>query len=894
MRNCIKTGMKKLLLILLSLFFATTLHAQTIIRVTTDGTGGGTSWSNASSLQNAMLIANLGDQIWVQAGVYDVSTTLIVPSGVLMYGGFLGNEDYLHERSFARNRTIFDGGRSGYTAVRLGEGAVLNGFAVINGHAHRDDLIGDLGVQPFGGGVWMEANARVINSYILDNTASEFGGGIFAEGDGLVFNTLIAGNTAGVDGLAIWGTTLTVRNVTASQNRHEGDLPVVDTNFCNIATPAWVILGTQSFATDSTWLADALLWSDVVYFSTCNKETFDGGTVGPPSVFNVDCRSNPDFPGDLFSWCAVMRFSDLLCPAPWRVPSTEELAIFDMTFGGTGEARSEMNFIHPDYISPASLRCVQTCPRINLVHPNTTSRFIVEGQDTFPMLSVTATGLSAPFSFQWFYNTRPDTVGARLIVGATNSTFIPPSNTPLGEQRYYFCIISSECRKVVSNFSGRYIVLPFCDDYTPGWGETLGTVSFATTRTWTVENQIWSDVVVATACNKTSFDGANLWLVGNAWHTSNFRADCRTHPRRSGHMFSSCAIQRFTDTLCPYPWRVPTAQDFIDLDIGLGGTGVTIRTMPMSERFLANTYANREVWGGVMFTGLIRPDGMFINYDHTSAYWGHPSPAGLYFDQNITDGIRHDLERIMINHLSSWGQGLQLRCVRDTVPPPPGCNPTHPNWLTNMGTVTWGNTSNTNINTNTTTISGTGGRPTQTWSGAVFATACNKGNTMSNNAFIGGGTDNFNADCRQSLHTFTAGRVNGVTGDLFSWCAVMAHSAVLCPYPFRVPTTQDFANLHQNLGLTLPAQGDFIVHGNAGHYMPTTGTTTAPQIGGTWGGTRFTGRAEDISTPWSNYWSSTEVSATHARYLFFHATYVRPESSISKASGFALRCVRDN
>jgi hypothetical protein len=104
--------------------------------------------------------------------------------------------------------------------------------------------------------------------------------------------------------------------------------------------------------------------------------------------------------------------------------------------------------------------------------------------------------------------------------------------------------------------------------------------------------------------------------------------------------------------------------------------------------------------------------------------------------------------------------------------PMTGCNLNTPNWVRDgvpdLGNITWGNTSNTNINSGATTVLGTGGRPNQIWSGAVFAEACNK------STFDGGGDfDNFNADCRQSLHTFNAGRAEGITGDLFSWCAVV-------------------------------------------------------------------------------------------------------------------------
>jgi hypothetical protein len=64
------------------------------------------------------------------------------------------------------------------------------------------------------------------------------------------------------------------------------------------------------------------IWSDPVTASNCQKETFDGGSQ---TSFNADCRSNPSgFRGDFFSWCAVVRFAEVLCPYPWRVPTRED------------------------------------------------------------------------------------------------------------------------------------------------------------------------------------------------------------------------------------------------------------------------------------------------------------------------------------------------------------------------------------------------------------------------------------------------------------------------------------------------------------------------------------------------------------------------------------------
>ena len=39
------------------------------------------------------------------------------------------------------------------------------------------------------------------------------------------------------------------------------------------------------------------------------------------------------------------------------------------------------------------------------------------------------------------------------------------------------------------------------------------------------------------------------------------------------------------------------------------------------------------------------------------------------------------------------------------------------------------------------------------------------------------------------------------------------------------------------------------------------------------------------------YWSSTVYSSENARYLYFNATYVSPESSFGRYYGFSLRCV---
>ena len=188
------------------------------------------------------------------------------------------------------------------------------------------------------------------------------------------------------------------------------------------------------------------------------------------------------------------------------------------------------------------------------------------------------------------------------------------------------------------------------------------------------------------------------------------------------------------------------------------------------------------------------------------------------------------------------------------------------------------------------TIEGTGDRPTQIWSDAVRAPGCNKSD------FNGGSiapTLNFNADCRSNP--------NGFNGHLISWCLMMRFANEFCPYPWRVPSREDFEILHQNLGHELPTSFTTAVLLIPDSYIGTTGTVQEAGIhGGRWGGTRFTGTAlfpqGDApvgGTQQSNYWSSTMYSITMAHRLLFDATMVSPQHRMTKLNGYAVRCVRN-
>ena len=111
---------------------------------------------------------------------------------------------------------------------------------------------------------------------------------------------------------------------------------------CNLKVPAFgANLGEISFASEQTWTIGEQIWSDAVQTSVCSgREIYHGGHWGIQD-FNADCRSNPDQKGDLFTWCAAIRFQDELCPAPWRVPTVADFVNLDKALGGTGENRTD-------------------------------------------------------------------------------------------------------------------------------------------------------------------------------------------------------------------------------------------------------------------------------------------------------------------------------------------------------------------------------------------------------------------------------------------------------------------------------------------------------------------------------------------------------------------------
>ena len=171
----------------------------------------------------------------------------------------------------------------------------------------------------------------------------------------------------------------------------------------------------------------------------------------------------------------------------------------------------------------------------------------------------------------------------------------------------------------------------------------FGTISFATDSIWQIGSQIWSDAVTTTSCQKVVFYGGR---------TGNFNADCRSNPDFPGDLFSWYAVVRFAGFLCPYPWRVPTQQDFANLDRELGGDGRRVQY----NRNLVNRYLND--WGAV-YGGFVNSRGVQARRN-AAMYWSKT-------EANATNAISLDIRTAEVRSQFPFnkGSGLSLRCVRN-------------------------------------------------------------------------------------------------------------------------------------------------------------------------------------------------------------------------------------
>jgi predicted outer membrane repeat protein len=210
-----------------------------------DGGADGTSWINAFNyLQDALLIAGSGDQIWVANGTYtadqgvgitlgDRAATLQLKDGVGIYGGFTGNPVTPEERDWQVHESILSGDLGGgqfsyhvVTGSGTGATAVLDGFTITAGNADGGSSSDDGGglynnggsptlvnctfsenhADGDGGAMYTATGSPTLtNCTFNQNNADGYGGGIYNDqGDITLLQCTFNGNTALTEGGAVF------------------------------------------------------------------------------------------------------------------------------------------------------------------------------------------------------------------------------------------------------------------------------------------------------------------------------------------------------------------------------------------------------------------------------------------------------------------------------------------------------------------------------------------------------------------------------------------------------------------------------------------------------------------------------------------------------------------
>jgi len=181
------------------------------------------------------------------------------------------------------------------------------------------------------------------------------------------------------------------------------------------------------------------------------------------------------------------------------------------------------------------------------------------------------------------------------------------------------------------------------------WNTSLGKAKFATAQTWEISNgsitQKWSDAVeiIGAQYNYQGYNTTDGYKIAFSANKLGYK----------GSLFSWRAVAE-TANLCPPPWRVPTKDDFVNLDIAMCGGDGSDRTLP----FDVSKYL--DTWGGA-FGGSCDSNGLLTNQDNFGNYWSQSEFDGdLGFRLSFgTNG------NIRPQNRDGKRYGFTLRCVRN-------------------------------------------------------------------------------------------------------------------------------------------------------------------------------------------------------------------------------------
>jgi len=158
-----------------------------------------TNWSTAAhTIQDAVDVASSNDTVLVADGVYDAGGAA-APGAASMNRVMIERAITVASVGGPSNTFIVGAGPNGGSAVRcarLGEGALLSGFTLTNGHTRTS---GDQNTERGGGGVLLYNGGTVSNCVIAGNACHGRGGGANCHHGGTIVDSVLRGNRSADD-----------------------------------------------------------------------------------------------------------------------------------------------------------------------------------------------------------------------------------------------------------------------------------------------------------------------------------------------------------------------------------------------------------------------------------------------------------------------------------------------------------------------------------------------------------------------------------------------------------------------------------------------------------------------------------------------------------------------
>lgn len=157
--------------------------------------------------------------------------------------------------------------------------------------------------------------------------------------------------------------------------------------------------------------------------------------------------------------------------------------------------------------------------------------------------------------------------------------------------------------------------------------------------------QYWSDAIRIPECNKAAFEGGGT--------PQEPISDCRNNFSRTdlGYFYTAEYVIQNADLLCPDGWRVPSREDFAQLDRNLGGTGRTEQEADGTARY------NGPEWGGVLGGVAWSDTAGNPDYDARAYYRGLPAK----YESEMM--LMYDEYGVFFQG-NQYYYGAQVRCVK--------------------------------------------------------------------------------------------------------------------------------------------------------------------------------------------------------------------------------------